>query len=482
MLVTNIIIMECNSSINVNFLERKMPGIYISNMEKNNEHVLKIAELIRRAGGRAMLAGGCVRDKLMGREAQDFDIEVYALPLDAIVRALAGHYEVDPVGVSFGVLKVRHLDIDIALPRSENKTGKGHRGFFVQTDPHLDFASAAARRDFTVNAIMMDALSGEIIDPWQGESDLRRGILRHVSPHFCEDPLRVLRGMQFVARFGFTADSGTVKLCAGLSQEELPPERIAAEWEKMLLQGKRPAAGLRFLREVQWLRFYPELAALCDCPQDPRWHPEGDVWNHTLGVIDAAAGIRKRDPAEALTLMLAALCHDFGKPLCTVCLEDGRITSRGHDILTAPAENFISRLWNRKKLSSRVVKLISTHMQPWQLMRDGSSARAFRRLALAAGRMDMLADLVECDVRGIASPPEVLAEKLRLIDGFRARAAELAVAEMPPEPLIKGRHLISRGIEPGPSMKPWLDRCFAAQLDGKFSDISGGLEYLDSLL
>lgn len=482
MLITNIANIQSNSSLNVNFLERKLSRIYITIMETTFENVVKIAGLLRRAGGRALLAGGCVRDKLLGRKAQDFDIEVYGLSADALVRALAGHYEVDPVGMSFGVLKVRHWDIDIALPRSENKSGRGHRGFIVQTDPHLDFAAAAARRDFTVNAIMMDILTGEIIDPWHGEKDLHDGVLRHVSPHFGEDPLRVLRGMQFIARFGFTAAPETISLCAGLSQEELPAERIAAEWEKMLLQGTKPSAGLQFLREIKWLRFYPELAALCGCPQDPRWHPEGDVWTHTLLVTDAAAMLRRQEPGNALVLMLAALCHDFGKALCTKCHDDGRITSIGHDTLTAPAENFISGIWKKKNILPQVIKLISCHMQPWQLIKDASSDRAYRRLALASERMDLLADLVECDVRGIASTPEALAEKLLLIEKFRARAEELSVENSPPVPLVKGRHLLARGIPGGPGMKPWLDRCFAAQLDGEFTDLAGALKYLDSLL
>lgn len=451
-------------------------------MKCEEKNVLNIARLLRRAGGRALLAGGCVRDCLSGIVPHDFDMEVYGLSADGIVRALNGHYELDPVGMSFGVMKVRHCDIDIALPRTESKTGRGHRGFMVSPQPDLDFATASARRDFTVNAIMMDALSGEVIDPHGGQKDLKNGILRHVSSHFSEDPLRVLRGMQFIARFNFTAAPETVQLCAQLSQNELAAERIAGEWEKLLLQGRFPAAGLKFLREVNWLNFYPELAALAGCPQDPRWHPEGDVWNHTLAALDAAVMLRSADRDDALTLMLAVLCHDFGKALCTEQHPDGRITSRGHDVLTAPAENFISGLWQRRDLTAKVIPLIRTHMQPWQLISDGSSDRAFRKLALTVRRMDLLADLVECDVRGIAGGKTVLDEKLSLLNKFRQRAAELALDKTPPVPLIMGRHLLARGIAPGRQMKPLLDRCFEAQIEGVFSDINGALKFLDSLL
>jgi len=451
-------------------------------MKCEEKNVLEIAALLRFAGGRALLAGGCVRDFLTGTTPHDFDLEVYGLSAGEIIRALNGSYELDLVGMSFGVMKVRHCNIDIALPRTESKTGRGHRGFMVAPRPDLDFATAAARRDFTVNAMMMDALTGEIIDPHGGQQDLKRGILRHVSSHFTEDPLRVLRGMQFIGRFGFSAAPETIRLCAQLSQEELAAERIAGEWDKLLLQGKYIPAALRFLQEVNWVRFYPELAALIGCPQDPRWHPEGDVWNHTLAALDAAAGLRGNDNDDALVLMLAVLCHDFGKAACTLCHPDGRITSAGHDTFTAPAENFISRIWLRKDLHDRVMPLIKTHMQPWQLIRDGSSDRAFRRLALNAKRLDLLADLVECDVRGIAAGEEKLAEKLALLAKFRTRANELSLAQTPPSPLVLGRHLLARGIKPGPQMKPLLDRCFEAQLEGEFHDLDGAMKFLDTLL
>ena len=451
-------------------------------MSTEFDHVQEIARRLRRAGGRAVLAGGCVRDRLLGRKPHDFDLEVHGLSAAAVTAALAESYPLDLVGMSFGVMKVRHHDIDIALPRSENKTGRGHRGFIVETDGALDFAAAAARRDFTVNAIMMDALTGEIIDPWHGREDLENRVLRHVSEHFSEDPLRALRGMQFVARFGLTPAPETVKLCAAMDQNELPRERIAAEWEKLLLQAPEPSRGLVFLREIGYLKYYPELAALTGCPQDPRWHPEGDVWTHTLAVLDAAAGLRRGPDDDRLTLMLAALCHDFGKPHCTVREADGGITSRGHDTWTVPAENFLARFWNRESLIARTLKLIRGHMQPCQLVRAASGDRAYRHLALAAERLDLLADLVESDMRGVAASPEELTRKLALVAAFRAKAEALAIDRTPPKPLVLGRHLLARGVAPGPHMRPLLDRCFAAQLNGEFADLDGGLAYLDRLL
>ena len=267
--------------------------------------VLQIARLLRNAGGRAFLVGGCVRDTLMDRPCKDFDLEIYGLSAEGVRSALLGSFELDLVGASFGVMKVHHHPVDLALPRRENKIGAGHRGFLVETCPDLSFAEAAARRDFTINAIMLDPLTGEFLDPWNGRSDLKQGILRHVSEHFSEDPLRVLRGMQFSARFGFRFAPETVRLCETLSQNELAGERIGSEWEKLFRKGVTPSRGLEFLKQCRWIRFYPELDAL----------PESR-WSRTLTRVDRAAAFRSGDDAsdDDLVLMTAALLRDCVDP------------------------------------------------------------------------------------------------------------------------------------------------------------------------
>ena len=449
---------------------------------KTLDKVKEIALAVHAAGGRAMLVGGCVRDKLLNTPVKDYDLEIYNLSAAQLFAAISNVCEVDAVGMSFGVLKVKHYDIDLALPRKENKTGKGHRGFIMELTPELDFTAAASRRDFTINAIMMDALTGEIIDPWNGKADLEKKILRHVSAAFSEDPLRVLRGMQFIARFDLTPDAETVKLCSTISQSELPPERLASEWEKLLLKGTHIAKALNFLKETAWVRFYPELAALINCPQNPQWHPEGDVWNHTLAVTEAAAKMRKNlNPDDDLVFMLAALCHDFGKPACTVTDADGKITSCGHDSITAPAEKFITSIWYRKDLPERVIPLVARHMHPWQLAESSSSNKAFRKLALFAKRLDLLADLAEADVRGISMSSDERKKRLNTIDIFRRRCEKLAIADSVPKPLILGRHLIKKGLTPGAGFKPILDQCFEAQISGEFSTLPEALDYLDKL-
>ena len=451
--------------------------------KKDTEAVVRhIAELLKAAGGRALLVGGCVRDSLLGLDCKDFDMEVYGLSMERIREILGKDYKLDFVGMAFGVLKVLHYDIDIALPRVENKTSSGHKGFDVTFVPDLSYADAASRRDFTVNAIMRDPLSGELIDPWNGAQDLHDGVLRHVSSHFVEDPLRVLRAMQFAARFDFQVAEETVRLCSVLSQEELAQERVAGEWEKLLLKGRKPSKGLAFLRDCGWIDYYPELKALIGCKQEPEWHPEGDVWEHTLRVVDAAAAMRHYAETENLVLMLAALCHDFGKPSTTTVDGRGRIISHGHDEAgVAPAAAFIRRIWNKKELDD-VMPLVKRHMLPTLFFQTDAPDRAYRRLSLEVRSMELLADLAECDLRGVEMPDGVLKEKIARIDVFRERANALNVMAERPKPIVLGRHLMERGIKPGPQMKPILDKCFDAQLNGEFNDLPQALEYLDSLL
>ena len=444
--------------------------------------VRHIAELLTSAGGRALLVGGCVRDSLLGLTSKDFDMEVYGLSMEAIHDILGKEYKLDFVGMAFGVLKVLHYDIDIALPRVENKTNSGHKGFDVMFVPNLSYADAASRRDFTINAIMRDPLNNELIDPWNGVKDLHDSVLRHVSAHFVEDPLRVLRAMQFAARFDFQVAEETVRLCSTLSQDELAQERVAAEWEKLLLKGRKPSKGLLFLRDCGWIDYYPELKALIGCKQEPEWHPEGDVWEHTLRVLDAAAAMRHYAETENLILMLAALCHDFGKPLTTKVDERGRIISHAHDEAgVEPTKAFIRRIWNKKELDD-VMPLVKRHMLPTMFIQNDAPDRAYRRLSLEVRSMELLADVAECDLRGVEMPEDLLKAKIARIDLFRERANALNVMAESPKPIILGRHLLERGFKPGPQMKPILDKCFDAQLNGEFNDLPKALEYLDSLL
>ncbi len=439
------------------------------------QEVLALVGRVAEAGGRAHLVGGSVRDALLGGEVSEFDLEVFGLQPSELEQCLSRHWELDRVGRSFSVIKIRHRPIDVALPRRERKVGEGHRGFEIEADPGMSFEEAAQRRDFTINAIAWDPLSDRLIDPTGGEKDLREGRLRHTSRRFSEDPLRVLRGMQFIARFDLTADPATVELCRSMGLEKLPQERLWQEWRKLLLQGVRIKAGLDFLHDTNWLRFFPEIEALVGCPQDEDWHPEGDVFVHTGFVMDAFAEERLGDEWEDLVVGLACLAHDFGKPATTE-FEDGRWRARGHEAAgVAPTRTFLERLTDQDSLANQVTPLVAHHLKPRQLYQDGAGDSAIRRLARKVGRIDRLVRVARADARG---RPPLEYDGAQEAQWLLSSAERLAVAESAPQPLIRGRDLIDLGLEPGPGFGPILDTCFEAQLEGAFSDREGGLIFL----
>ena len=441
--------------------------------------VKTVAAAVKRAGGRALLVGGCVRDELLGGAPKDFDFECFGVSPETLRRTLAEKFELDLVGASFGVLKLHRFDIDVALPRRETKLGMGHRAFGVECDPGLSLEEASARRDFTVNAVYKDPLTGETIDPWGGRADLERRLLRHVSPHFAEDPLRVLRGMQFVARFDLTPAGETVATCRGMTPEGLAPERVFGEWEKLLTKGVKIAKGLEFLRETGWVEYYPELKRLIGCRQDPHWHPEGDAWRHTLCCLDAFAAARDREgrsPAEDLIVGLAVLCHDLGKPDCTFYDPvKKRLRSPGHDERgVAPTLSFLRRMTNEERLFREVPPLVRLHMRPFAMWRGGASDGAVRRLAAKVVRIDRLLRVAAADDAGRPPYPSEPAP----IEWLAAAARRLKVEDSAPKPIVRGRDLIALGMQPGEKFGKILKAAYEAQLDGKFKDLKGGIEYV----
>ncbi|MBE0567341.1 MAG: polynucleotide adenylyltransferase, partial [Krumholzibacteria bacterium] len=344
--------------------------------------VLQVCELVQGAGGRAWLVGGGVRDGARGLVTRDADLEVFGLEPDALQALLGRVFALELVGRSFGILKLKGLPIDVGVPRRETRTGAGHRDFAVQADPFLELHLAAARRDFTMNAVYLDPLTGEVKDPYDGIGDLQRGLLRHTSAAFGEDPLRVLRGMQLAARFDLEAAPETVRVCRGMGMQDLAAERVGEEWRKLIVLGAVPSRGLRFLEQTGWLRFFPELDALRGVPQDPQHHPEGDVWVHTLHCLDAFADERTGDPWEDLVVGLAVLCHDLGKADRTTVEEGGRIRSLGHEARSVElARAFLGRLTDQRRLVEQVLPLVAEHGKPQQLFQAGSSDAAVRRLA-----------------------------------------------------------------------------------------------------
>jgi tRNA nucleotidyltransferase (CCA-adding enzyme) len=428
---------------------------------------LAIARSVRDAGGRALIVGGWVRDRLLGRDAKDIDLEVYGLSADRLKNLLAPFGSVNTVGESFTVYKV--ADLDVSLPRRESKVGRGHRGFEVTGDPHLSIEEAARRRDFTINAIAWDPLTDEYLDPHQGRADLDRRVLRAVDARtFGEDSLRVLRAVQFAARFDCTLDPATLDLCRTIPLDDLPCERIWGEVEKLLRQARRPSIGLALARDLAIVeRLWPELHALIDCPQDPEWHPEGDVWIHTLMVVDGARQrIDDLPMPQQNAVMLGALLHDVGKP-STTAFEDGRIRSRGHEAAgVPPATEMLDRLNVRTMegfdVRREVLGIVAYHLAPgsWFKAPQPVGDGAFRRLA-AKVDLELLARVAAADCAGRGGNHDCSA-----MDWFLDRARALGVQHAPPAPLLMGRHLLDLGISPGPGMGELLKQVYERQLDG----------------
>ena len=439
----------------------------------------QIEQLIRRAGGRTWLVGGSVRDLVLGLQPRDLDIEVVGLQPGQVHALLTERFSVQFVGKAFQVFKLQGLPVDLSIPSRIPAEDISLPGLPKQADPGMPIDEALARRDFTINAMAWDPDTMELRDPFNGRGDLDSRILRHASARFAEDPLRVLRGMQLSARFELTVAPETVALCRTLTQEAQPSERLWEEWKTLLLQGRKPSLGLHFLRHCGWLRFYPELAALQGCPQDPIWHPEGDVWIHTLHCLDWFATERTGHDADDLVVGLGVLCHDFGKP-STTREEYGRVTSRGHESEGAdPTRRFLERLTNRQDMIDEVVLLVCCHLRPRALYDAKASDSAVRRLAKQVHRIDRLVRVARADDAG--RPP-------KQFDGFPAgewlltKAQHLAVDRRAPLPIVMGRHLLELGVQPGPDMGRLLDDCYEAQLDGDFGTLEEGIAYVKSRL
>ncbi|HEY8551333.1 MAG TPA: HD domain-containing protein [Vicinamibacterales bacterium] len=442
-----------------------------------------IARAVRDAGGRALIVGGWVRDRLLGRNAKDIDLEVFGLDAGRLKALLERIGPVNTVGESFTVYKVAGLDV--SLPRRESKVGRGHRGFEVTGDPSLSIEEAARRRDFTINAIAWDPLTEEYLDPYGGRRDLEARVLRAVDPAtFGDDSLRVLRAVQFAARFECRLDEATFALCRSIPLDDLPAERIWGEVEKLLLQAERPSIGLALALDLTVVeRLWPELHALVGCPQDPEWHPEGDVWVHTLLVVD---GARRRidDLArpQAVTVMLGALVHDVGKPPTTAFV-DGRIRSRGHEAAgVEPATRLLDRLnvhtMDGFDVRRHVLAIVAQHLAPgmWHKAPSPVGDGAFRRLA-AKVDLELLARVAEADCHGRTGTFDCSA-----IDWFRERARALGVEHAPPAPLLMGRHLLALGMKPGPRMGEILRQVYERQLDGEFDTVEGAMAVARTLV
>jgi len=462
-----------------------MQNVHSFPMKESYEKLNRLAATVRDEGGRAMLVGGCVRDELMGIEPKDWDVEVYGIQPARLREVLDSLGEVNVVGEAFTVYKLGNA-LDVAIPRRERKVGKGHKGFVIEGDPSMSYEEACSRRDFTINAILKDPLTGEIVDPFDGQRDIERKIIRHVSDEtFAEDSLRVLRAAQFAARLEFDIEPETVEISKTIDVTDLPRERIWGELEKLLLKARTPSIGLKWLYDLGVVdQIFPEMKSLVGVRQEPEWHPEGDVDVHTLMVVDEARKLIDELPYEKkVAVMLGAIAHDFGKPPTTQFF-DGRWRSHSHDEAgVEPTLSFLDTLGiytlNGYDVRNQIVQLVRYHLKPGEFYKAKNPVGdgAFRRLARKV-EPDLLYRVAKADSLG-RNPAWLPAEKRfgsEAQEWFIEKVRELQIEKKAPDPILMGRHLVELGLNPSPRFKQILDSVYEMQLDGKVRDLDQAID------
>ena len=435
--------------------------------------IQKIAKKVKTAGGRAFVVGGSVRDKLLDIIPKDYDIEVYGLSADRLEKILESLGEVKTIGKAFSVfnLVIDKITFDISLPRVDSKVAPGHKGFAVKGDPDLDKRTACSRRDFTINAILEDPLTGQVYDYFGGRRDLRQKILRACNPDtFADDPLRALRAMQFMGRFNLSPDKKTRSVIKQMvpSLSELPPERIKEEFRNLLLKSERPSQGLDFAMKIGVFGALglEEFESMPTTTQGQKHHPEGSVWNHTKLTVDAAALICRREELsdkQSWVVMLGAMLHDIGKP------EVSRLTEKrsfgGHARLGMPlVKRFLKLLRVDKKSQTKIVKLIEDHEAPLWLYNDKEKGKDIKSAVIRKLARDIIPasiyELVlvsEADICGRRPYSEVqkwVAERKSSMHTWLLDwAKNLDVDTGQAKSLITGRDLIKLGYHSGPGFK-----------------------------
>ncbi len=446
------------------------------------EILYKISKELEKKGAKAIIVGGSVRDYFLNIESKDYDIEVYYLKnIDELEDILKSFGYVKLVGKSFGVLKFvfEKKEYDFSFPRRERKNGVGHRGFDISSDGFMEFKEASKRRDFTINSMGYDIEDGKFLDPYGGRLDIEKKLLRFVDAKtFVEDPLRVYRGVQFCARFGYKMEKESFKLCCFMVENgdllELPKERVFLEIKKLLLKAKKPSIGFELFKELGVLRHFPELEAIIGVKQEPKWHPEGDVWVHTMMCVDEMRGLLSGDEKRDIVYMLAILCHDFGKSTTTKKI-DGQIRSLGHEEAgIKPTESFLARLTNESSLVQSVLPLVRHHLAPSQFFAQKSGNKAVRKLALKVNIEDLVL-VARADFLG-RTTKESLSRDYKAGEWLLDKASKLEVRKKPLEKLLQGRDLIDLGFSPSNEFSKILNDIYEMQLEGLISDKDEALE------
>jgi len=450
-------------------------------------NILKeVSKILQKNGAKAIVVGGGVRDHFLNSPIKDYDIEVYKLDsIEKLEEILKRYGDVNFVGKSFGVLKFRYKnnEYDFSLPRVEKKVSKGHKGFRITTNSKMSFKEASLRRDFTMNAMGYDIEEKRFLDPYGGKRDMEKKVLRVVNSNsFIEDALRVYRAIQFSARFNYKLSTDSINLCKKMVEEnmldELPKERVYMEFKKLLLNSQKPSIGFNLMRELGVLKYYPELQAIIDIPQNKRWHPEGDVWNHTLLALDEMAKMRSGDERRDIKLMFAILCHDFGKATHTQ-IGENRVSAIGHEEAgVALARGFLERLTNEHSLINSVTLLVKYHLVPTQYFINKANDKTIRKLATKVN-IEELVTVAKADFLG-RTTQEALSGVYRAGEWLLHRARELKVNIKPMKPILKGQDLISLGLAPSKEFKTILNRVYNAQIEGEVSDYNEAILFVKS--
>lgn len=467
--------------------------------------VTELCQAVKSAGGRALLVGGWVRDQLLKLDnSKDYDFEIYSLAASDLKNVLSRFGTVSEVGESFQVFKVKTEDgeFDVSLPRRERKNDSGgHKGFDVVGDPTMTVKEAARRRDYTINAISYDPLTGELVDPFNGQLDLTFKVLRVVDEStFVEDSLRVLRGAQFVSRFKLKYSHETVDLMRKIDLTDLPAERLQEEFRKGLVRSDDAGVFLYTLLDFGVIeKLFPEIYAMYGNKQEPDFHPEIDTFIHTDMVLCVMSALLRQDPVaqglsevEKFTLLLAALCHDFGKPLTTT-VEDGRIRQKAHDVAgLVPTETFLDKInvhtqggFNIRK---NVLQLVKSHLQPGFFGREKEkvSDGAYRKLAQKVD-LRYLYLLGVADTLGRGMPFGFKLDGTRFTreaeDYFWQRAVSLKLdGKQPDPPLLTGEELMNLGLEQGKELGRIKSMVYDAQLEGKVTTLEEARELAKNLI
>ncbi len=431
-----------------------------------HKNVSLIITAIDKAGGIPLLVGGAVRDALLNKPIHDLDIEVHKLPLPILEKILKKFGNVSLVGKAYGVFRLHGLDIDWSIPRADS-TGRKPQ---VVVDPMMRYEQAFRRRDLTINAMGINLITYELVDPFNGLKDLRNNILHAPDKEkFVEDPLRFFRVMQFIGRLEMQPDRALNALCKKMNLKGVSVERIEQEFKKLFLLSDRPSLGLRWLQSIKRLKdVLPELAELIGVKQNPQWHPEGDVFEHTMQSLDAAAHLDYHNEYEKLLVMYAVLCHDLGKATTTKKIK-GKLRSHGHAQVGASlTKKLLSRITKNKELIDAVIKLVDHHMMPFQLTDSDASLAAYKRLAQKLSpdvTMQELALVARADRLGrvrIGKP--VRTKKVKEVEQFLAMSKKAQVLTQAEEPVLKGRDLMPH-MQPGPKMGELLKKAYAIQLE-----------------